>query len=206
MAQRFPDEPGYVDLDAQDDAHVPRVGRAVEPGRALARRERRAEGRPRRDRAPERVLPALDRRVRRGAQGGRGDGAREHASVDTGDGRDPRPRGDLGDVHVRRVCSSTRARCAPRVPSLRSIVCADGPDARRRSVGTTRSPALDASECQVPVDADDMADIMYTSGTTGLAEGRARAAPQRRDDPERARRTGRAGVGCTARRCSRSRA
>ena len=91
------------------------------------------------------------------------------------------------------------------VPSLRAIVCADGPDGD--ALGWDDEIAgLDASEMQVPVDADDIADIMYTSGTTGLPEGRARPAPQRRDDPELRAELDRASAGCTARRCSRSRA
>ena len=61
--------------------------------------------------------------------------------------------------------------------------CADGPTTAR-SAGTTRSRRSTTSEIQVPLDADDMADIMYTSGTTGLPEGRARPPPQRRDDAE----------------------
>ena len=100
---------------------------------------------------------------------GRRDGAREHAPVDAGDDRDPRPRGDLGDVHVQRPARS-RSSGAREVPSLRSIVCADGPADGDARMGR-RDRRLDASEIQVPVDADDMADIMYTSGTTGLPKG-----------------------------------
>src|SRR5258708_16113455 len=56
------------------------------------------------------------------------------------------------------------------VPSLRSIVCADGPDGD--ALGwDDEIAAVDRSEFQVPVEADDMADIMYTSGTTGLPKG-----------------------------------
>jgi len=56
------------------------------------------------------------------------------------------------------------------VPTLRLIVCAEGADdgilGWDDEVG-----ALDASDIQVPIDVDDMADIMYTSGTTGLPKG-----------------------------------
>jgi acyl-CoA synthetase (AMP-forming)/AMP-acid ligase II len=56
------------------------------------------------------------------------------------------------------------------VPSLRAIVCADGPT--DGVLGWDDEIAgIDASEIQVPLEADDMADIMYTSGTTGLPKG-----------------------------------
>ena len=186
-------------------AHVPRVGRAVEPGRAVARRERRAQGRPRRDRAAERVLPAVDRRVRRGAQGGRGDGAREHAPVDAGDDRDPRPRRDLGDVHVRRPA---RARaCGTGERAVAAI------DRVRRRPRRDDVLGWDDEIAGLDRERDPGAGRRRRHGRHHVhvghhrpAEGRARTAPQRRDDPATRRRTGRAGAGCTARRCSRSRA
>jgi acyl-CoA synthetase (AMP-forming)/AMP-acid ligase II len=56
------------------------------------------------------------------------------------------------------------------VGSLRWLLCADGP-ADGALGWDDETAALDASEIQVPLDADDMADIMYTSGTTGLPKG-----------------------------------
>ena len=72
---------------------------------------------------------------------------------------------------MRATCSTTRVRSRASVP-----VAALDPERRRTrptaSLGwDDEIAALDASEIQVPVDADDMADIMYTSGTTGLPKG-----------------------------------
>jgi len=53
------------------------------------------------------------------------------------------------------------------VPSLRLIVGATGDGA----VAYHDALDHDASEFQVPVELDDLADVMYTSGTTGLPKG-----------------------------------
>jgi acyl-CoA synthetase (AMP-forming)/AMP-acid ligase II len=53
------------------------------------------------------------------------------------------------------------------VPSLRLVVGATGDDV----IPYDDALDADASEFQIPVGGDDLADVMYTSGTTGLPKG-----------------------------------
>ena len=91
------------------------------------------------------------------------------------------------------------------VPTLRSIVCADGPD--------TDVLGWDAEIASVDGARDAGARRRGRHGRHHVhvgydrtAEGRARPSPQRCDDPEQRAALDRAVAGCTARRCSRSRA
>ena len=57
----------------------------------------------------------------------------------------------------------------PAVPSLRTVVSAGGGAAGVQPWEAVR--AADRSDFQVPRDPSDLADVMYTSGTTGLPKG-----------------------------------
>ncbi len=56
------------------------------------------------------------------------------------------------------------------LPSL-SVVATVGPSERGRFADLEDVKSEDASAIQVPVDAPDLADVMYTSGTTGMPKG-----------------------------------
>ena len=164
-----------------------------------------AQGRPRRDRVAERVLPAVDRRVRRGAQGRRGRWCpRTRAS------RSPEMIAILGhaEISVMFTCAGLLEH-ARAVRGERAVAAVD----RVRRRARRRHARLGRRDRRARPERLPGAGRRRRHGRHHVhvghhraAEGRARPAPQRRDDPELARRTGRAAVGCTARRCSRSRA
>jgi acyl-CoA synthetase (AMP-forming)/AMP-acid ligase II len=60
---------------------------------------------------------------------------------------------------------------AAAVPSLHVLVSAGGAGAHEQVLDYDELLAADGSDVQVPRTVDDLADIMYTSGTTGLPKG-----------------------------------
>jgi acyl-CoA synthetase (AMP-forming)/AMP-acid ligase II len=60
----------------------------------------------------------------------------------------------------------------PELPALRDVVVAHG-EGLEGTVGwdEVQAAIADASSFQVPIDRDDLADLMYTSGTTGRPKG-----------------------------------
>ncbi len=86
---------------------------------------------------------------------------------------------ELGDVlsHAGAVVAVTGAATMPvltearaKLPDLRTVVTT-GPATGNGTVAWDDATDVDDGEIQVPVDGDDMADLMYTSGTTGRPKG-----------------------------------
>ena len=86
------------------------------------------------------------------------------------------------------VCSGAfEDAVAPLSDSLASlaVVATVGPSEHGRFADLEEVKSEDADAIQVPIDDDDLADVMYTSGTTGTAERGCRAARQRRHAAQR---------------------
>jgi len=170
MAQRFPDEPGYVDLDAKTtltfrewDEQSNRAARWL-VANGVAKGDRVAIALPN-----EYCLRWIVAYAAVHKAGAVMVPANTRLSI-------PEMIAILGhaEISVIFTCNDLleHARSVQAVvPSLRAIVCADGPADGVLGWDDEIPPSSDGSEFQVPVDADDMADIMYTSGTTGLPKG-----------------------------------
>ena len=118
--------------------------------RFLVRPGRRAR-RPGLDLPAERRGAALDRHLRRDAQGRRDRGADQHPPVGARARHDPRSRRGRRVHHLRRRCSTTRSRCATSSRRSALVVTAGGGDGHRRSTTTTRC-TTDGSDIQVPTE------------------------------------------------------
>ncbi len=78
----------------------------------------------------------------------------------------------LGHAGVRAAisgASTTSVLVAAQVPGLRSIISTDA--TANQTVNFLDATDPDGSTFQVPLEADDIADLMYTSGTTGRPKG-----------------------------------
>ena len=166
-AMYFGDKIGVIDGDT---VHLPGMGRAHAPAGQRARRARRGTRRPRLVRHLQHAPPA--RGLLRGARGRRRPQPRQHPPDAARDRLHPRPRRLARRLLPPRLHAAGRGdRTAADERGRASSSWTASPVASPTTSTRRSSPAGRPSRAIPQIDENAMAELFYTSGTTGLPKG-----------------------------------